>query len=197
MADVPVRARHISVPGPGESWERLGFDTSAFAVGGIRFVPGAPELAVHAEGLTSDRPDGLPLHRLSGDARLGGMSRQPTHPNGSVVVDHVVAVTDSLVRTVGALEEAGMEVRLVRGAMAFLRFGECILEVVERDGAPASLWGLVVVVEDIDGLGALVGAPRDAVQPGRRIATVRPEAGLTTALAFMTPRPQPERVRPG
>ncbi len=81
--------------------------------------------------------------------------------------------------------------------MAFLRFGECILEVVERAGVAASLWGLVVVVEDLDGLGPLVGAPRDAVQPGRRIATVRPDAGLTTALAFMTPRPQPERVRPG
>jgi hypothetical protein len=45
------------------------------------------------------------------------------------------------------------------------------------------------VVDDVDGLDPeLVGAPKGAVQPGRRIATVRPEAGLGTAVAFMTPR---------
>jgi hypothetical protein len=75
--------------------------------------------------------------------------------------------------------------------MAFLRLGECILEVFEGTGAAAGLWGVVVVVPDLDALGPLVGEPRDAVQPGRRIATVRREAGLQTALAFMTPRPQP------
>jgi hypothetical protein len=36
-------------------------------------------------------------------------------------------------------------------------------------------------------LGHLLGAPRDAVQPGRRIATLRREAGLGPAVAFMTP----------
>ena len=40
----------------------------------------------------------------------------------------------------------------------------------------------------IEGLGPLVGPPKDAVQPGRRIATVSPEAGLGTALALMSPR---------
>jgi hypothetical protein len=33
-----------------------------------------------------------------------------------------------------------------------------------------------------------VGEPRAAVQPGRRIATVSRVAGLSTALALMTPR---------
>ncbi len=51
-----------------------------------------------------------------------------------------------------------------------------------------------MVVADLDAcvreLGPLLGAPHDAVQPGRRIATVRREAGMPTALAFMTPRPQ-------
>jgi hypothetical protein len=75
--------------------------------------------------------------------------------------------------------------------LSAMRLGELILEVVERPGAAVAFWGLVVVVPDLDGLGPLVGDPKDAVQPGRRIATVRPEAGLTTALAFMTPRPQP------
>ncbi len=106
------------------------------------------------------------------------------------MVDHVVALTDALPRTTEALEDAGFELRRVAGPMAFFRFGECILELVERGPAPA-LWGVVFVVDDLDGLGPLVGEPRDAVQPGRRIATVRREAGLSTAVAFMTPRPQP------
>jgi hypothetical protein len=58
---------------------------------------------------------------------------------------------------------------------------------------PARLWGLAFVVEDMDRpaevLGDLLGAPRDAVQPGRTIATVRSEAGLGPAVAFMTPGP--------
>jgi hypothetical protein len=37
-----------------------------------------------------------------------------------------------------------------------------------------------------EALGDLLGSPRDAVQPGRRIATLRPEAGLGPAIAFMT-----------
>jgi hypothetical protein len=37
-----------------------------------------------------------------------------------------------------------------------------------------------------EALGDLLGRPRDAVQPGRRIATLRAEAGLGPAIAFMT-----------
>jgi hypothetical protein len=37
-------------------------------------------------------------------------------------------------------------------------------------------------------LGELLGTPRDAVQPGRKIATLRPAAGLGPAIAFMTPQ---------
>ena len=42
------------------------------------------------------------------------------------------------------------------------------------------------IVATLDGL---LGEPRDAVQPGRRIATLRKEAGLGPAIAFMTPGP--------
>ena len=89
-----------------------------------------------------------------------------------------------------------MDVRRVVEAPApksFLRAGPLILEVVEA--GRVALWGLVVVVPDVDGLGELVGTPRDAVQPGRRIAPVRRTAGLSVQLAFMTPRPQ--RTPPG
>jgi hypothetical protein len=51
----------------------------------------------------------------------------------------------------------------------------------------------VAVVPDLAVLGPQVGEPHDAVQPGRRIASVRRDAGLRAPLAFMTPRPQPAR----
>jgi hypothetical protein len=57
---------------------------------------------------------------------------------------------------------------------------------------PAHCWGLVFTVTDLDELVGswsddVVSRPRDAVQPGRRIASLRRGAGLATAVAFMTP----------
>jgi hypothetical protein len=122
------------------------------------------------------------------------------HPNGTVGLDHVVVFTPALDRTLEALQGAGLDLRRVREAcgdppvrQGFFRLGDVILEVagpVGEDG-PARFWGLVAVVADLDAAvaagGGLVGTPKDAVQPGRRIATVRREAGLGVPLAFMTP----------
>jgi hypothetical protein len=180
-----VAARTISVPDEAAAWERLGF--AGAQVGGVRLEFGAERLGVAADGLASERPAGLALVHADGAAA----GPPPEHPNGAVVLDHVVAITDDLGRTLDALVAAGLDLRREAPPMAFLRLGELILEVVERPGATVGLWGLVVVVPDLSALGDLVGEPKDAVQPGRRIATVRREAGLGTALAFMTPRPQP------
>lgn len=132
----------------------------------------------------------------------------PPHPNGVVSIDHLVAFTPELSRTVAALEEGGLELRRIReqptpagaGHQAFFRLDDVILEVIEapesshmRGGGhrPARFWGLAFLVRDLDDtvgfLGDLVGEPRDAVQPGRRIATLRPTAGLGPAIAFMSP----------
>jgi hypothetical protein len=77
--------------------------------------------------------------------------------------------------------------------MAFHRLGPLVLEVVGGGERPA-LWGLVVVVADLDAcareLAPLLGDVRAAVQSGRRIATVRAEAGVPVALALMTPQPR-------
>jgi hypothetical protein len=59
-----------------------------------------------------------------------------------------------------------------------------ILEVVERGADPPRFWGLVVVVDD-PGAVPRAGPPKNAVQPRRRIATVK---GLGTALAVMSRR---------
>ncbi len=73
--------------------------------------------------------------------------------------------------------------------------GGLIVEIVERpevDADVAAFWGVVVDVEDLDAACARLGedrvsGPRDAVQPGRRIATVREHVGLGVPLALMTP----------
>jgi hypothetical protein len=140
-----------------------------------------------------------------GDGPAGGVA--PTHPNGAAQVDHVVMLSPDLDRSVGELESQGFDLRRRREGptpggstrQAFFRAGEPILEVVQApegtsvawdSGAHARLWGLAFTVEDMErtaeALGELLGRPRDAVQPGRRIATLRPEAGLGPAVAFMT-----------
>jgi Glyoxalase-like domain len=134
----------------------------------------------------------------------------PPHPNGAVRVDHVVMLSPDLDRTVEELRSDGFDLRRRREGdtpggstrQAFFRAGEPILEVVQApegtsvarhpDG-PSRLWGLAFLVADMEqtaaALGDLLGTPREAVQPGRRIATLRPDAGLGPAIAFMTPGP--------
>ena len=140
------------------------------------------------------------------DARDAPGEPAAPHPNGAVAVDHVVMLSPDLDATVAELRGEGFDLcRLREGdtpggstRQAFFRAGEPILEVVQAPegtsaarGGAARLWGLALTVEDMDAaadaLGDLLGTPRDAVQPGRRIATVRPEAGLGPAVAFMTP----------
>ena len=167
---------------PPEAWERLGFavEGGAIALDGEQIVltgRGGGILEVRAPGVSE--ADGLPLR-----AEAPRDAAAAAHPNGATVVDHVVVLTGSLSRTVGALTAAGLDLRRQLPGMAFLRLGPYILEVVERGGDPARFWGLVVVVPDP---GAVPGAgpAKDAVQPGRRIATVR---GLGTELALLSPR---------
>jgi len=54
-------------------------------------------------------------------------------------------------------------------------------------------WGLVIVVISLEELAQRLGDQlseiRPAVQPGRRIATLRESAGLSPAIAFMSPEP--------
>jgi hypothetical protein len=135
------------------------------------------------------------------------------HPNGVTALDHVVAISPDLDRTIAALEAAGLDLRRVReeptpaGAprQAFFRLGAPILEVVqepaearERAGGsthrPAFFWGLTLVAPDLDATVAWLGddragKAREAVQPGRRIATLRRSAGLAVPVALITPPP--------
>jgi len=55
-------------------------------------------------------------------------------------------------------------------------------------GAPPAAWAAAGFA--VDGDGPALGPARDAVQPGRRIATVRDAACLGVPVALMTPHPR-------
>jgi len=124
-----------------------------------------------------------------------------SHELGASGLDHVVVMTNDLDRTSTAIDAAmGCELKRVRevGTMrqGFHRIGRggLIVEVVERpeiDEGPAAFWGLVLNVDDIDAACDRIGegrisAPKDAVQPGRRIATIDKDVGLGLPVALMT-----------
>lgn len=144
----------------------------------------------------------------AGAAGPGGAlpeTERATHPNGAVRIDHVVILSPDLDRTTVAFAAVGVEARRTREAgrrrdgtptlQRFFRLGEVIVELVgpaEPSGAgPAHFWGLAHVVADIDDavrlLSGRISVVRDAVQPGRRIATLD-VAGLSVPTALMSER---------
>lgn len=185
---------------------------------GIRLVGADPALV--DTGRVGTGIVGWSLGGLPGGWRDGGIDGIPTtasdrpaapagrHPNGVLSIDHVVLLSPDLGRTVDALAAVGLESRRERegqlgGApmrQVFYRLGEVILEVVgapdTRSGGPSTLWGLTHVVADIDAavarLGDAAGRVKDAVQPGRRIATLRHRSfRMSVRTALITPRSRP------
>jgi hypothetical protein len=142
------------------------------------------------------------------DASAQAPDAPAAHPNGVRAIDHVVLTTPDTARTFETLEAAGFELRRVRDAgtpqrplrQGFLLFADVLLEVVGPPepapgtaSAPAALWGITLVAEDLGAAAAAFGAgslsaPRPAVQPGREIAVVARAAGLGVRVALMTPR---------
>jgi hypothetical protein len=123
------------------------------------------------------------------------------HPNRIDAIDHLVVATPDVDRTTRALEAIGTSARrTIDGARGdadvryrFFRLGPCVLELigpVEPSGdGPARFVGLAFSAPSLDGLGPHASDPRDAVQPGRRIVTVRTrELGISVPVAVLTPR---------
>jgi hypothetical protein len=216
----PASLAELVVGGAPGPWRALGFAVAhgRTRVGGVtvRLDPAAGRGLVgwRLRGLRDADLDGLPT-TLDGGPALDPAPAS-IHPNRAMAVDHVVVATPDLERTAAALGAAGLRERRRRQAgspgrpavQAFYRLGEVVLEVVgSRDApaGPARFWGVVFTVADLeacaDDLGERLGAVRDAVQPGRRIATVRAAAGLGLPVALMTPppaaSPRPGRGRSG
>lgn len=217
----------LTVADASQAWRALGFTVvgGVCAVGKVRIRltgRGAGDgEATARSGLTGWSLRGVEATDLDGLATTRSDARPPAaaapHPNGVVALDHVVAMTPDLERTIAALRDAGLDLRRVRegptpaGAprQAFFRLGATILEVVqepaeaiERAGGdhPAFFWGLAFTVEDIEAAVALLGeratAVRAAIQPGRHIATLRRAAGLAIPVALITPRSSEARAAP-
>jgi hypothetical protein len=193
----------LAIADPPDRWVELGFaidGDSNLDLGGVRIRLGGA-----GRGITS-----WSIRRVAAMGSIDGLPTPvprmilpppfSTHPNGATGLDHVVILTPDFDRTSGALDRAGIPLRRTRDAgnmrQGFRRLGPAILELVhspDLDGPDARFWGLVVVVISIDELAERLGDHlseiRPAVQPGRRIATLRDSAGLSTAVAFMSPEP--------
>ncbi|HKO38399.1 MAG TPA: hypothetical protein VJU14_08530 [Solirubrobacterales bacterium] len=205
-----VTLDELVVADPPESWEACGFQvegaTCVLSDVRIRFAKeeGRGLIRWSLRGVDSVELDGLPTDLSDRPPPADS----PTHPNGIASLDHVVAISSDLDRTVAALVAAGLDLRRIReeptpaGAprQAFFRLGATILEVVqeppeatERHGGdrPAFFWGLALTAPDLEQtaefLGDRVSEVRDAVQPGRQIATLRRSAGLSVPVALITP----------
>lgn len=208
MAPTPT-IDEIVVGDPPETWVAAGFtvdDDGVSRIGSVRIrLVGRDEgkriLRWSWRGLASTDLDGLAT-----SASDRAPAAAATHPNGTLSIDHVVVASPDDTRTTRALEAAGLTARRVRqtdtyGAamrQTFFRAGEVIIELVgspEPSGeGPAGFFGLAFTVADLDAtaarLGDALGAVKDAVQPQRRIATLRHKAlGLSVAIAFMSPEP--------
>ena len=183
-----------------QAWQRLGFTITGsakneIALGGMRLCLGADGDGIVGwtfRNLTDGNLDGLNASPAS-----GGPPAPVEHANTASAVDHVVALTPDFDRTVARLRDAGLDYRRTRDAgdgarQAFFVLGPCLLELGGPVDGEVRFWGLTIVVDDLDAaaerLGDRLGPIKDAVQPGRRIATVRPEAGLGVPVAFMSPR---------
>ncbi|MEA2429000.1 MAG: hypothetical protein QOF37_2628 [Thermoleophilaceae bacterium] len=188
----------ILLADPPLAWEQLGFTVldGVVPLGGVRIRLGVPGEGIVGWTLRGDLHDhdldGLPTS--TSDA---GPPEPVEHPIAAAAVDHVVALTPDFDRTVGRLRAAGLDYRATRDAgnghrQAFFVVGPCLLELGGPSDGDVRFWGLTLVVDDLDAaaarLGDRLGAVKEAVQPGRRIATLRREAGLGVPLALMTPR---------
>jgi hypothetical protein len=206
-----VTLDELTVADAPERWRECGFSVEGdvCVLGEVRVRFAAEEgkrglTGWSLRGIESTDLDGLPTAR----SERPPPGEAPPHPNGVTALDHVVAISSDLDRTVERLVAAGLDLRRVReeptpaGAprQAFFRLGPVILEAVqeppeatERHGGdrPAFFWGLALTAPDLERtvsyLGDRVSEARPAVQPGRRIATLRREAGLSVPTALITP----------
>jgi hypothetical protein len=174
----------LDVAGDADAWRDAGFtvdDDGTMRVGHLRMQTGVGTRGISAWHL-ADEPVVAPAE----------------HPNTTTLLDHLVVFTDDPARTTEKYGELGLQPRRVREVgngttQTFFRAGGVIIELVGPipDVTGERFWGLAFTVADLDGcaacLGDALGAAKDAVQPGRQIATLRhKQVGLTIPIAFMS-----------
>lgn len=195
MTPATIGIDELYVADPADAWTQAGFtvDGGVCHIGRVRIRlvgrgRGTGTVGWSLRGLPPDGSledlDGIPTTRSDTDP-----AAPATHANGVTAIDHIVVLSPDLDRTVASLAAIGVKPRRQRDGelggrpmrQIFFRFGEVIVEVVgspEATGGSAStLWGITYVVSDIDATAVFFGdraSPvKDAVQPGRRITTLR------------------------
>jgi hypothetical protein len=209
-APMTITVDEFEVADPADAWTRAGFGVDSDAVCriggvGIRLVGrgrGTGIVGWSLRGLPPDSSledlDGVPTTRSGAVTAVSG-----PHPNGVIAIDHVVLLSPDLGRTVESLAGVGLVPRRERDGelggrlirQIFFRFGEVIVEVVgspeTASEGPSVLWGITYVVADVDATASFFGdrtAPvKEAVQPGRRITTLRhDELGMSVRSAMIS-----------
>jgi len=204
-----ITVAEIAVADAPEAWARAGFAVDSddvCRIGGVNIRlagsgRGSGIVGWSLRGLpdgSADELDGIPTTRSNAVVSMPAL-----HPNGVTDIDHIVLFSPDLDRTVAALAAIGVEPRRERDAQLggrpirqiFVRFGDVIIEVVGSPEAaiegPSTLWGITYEVANIDATAAYFGdrtAPvKDAVQPGRRITTLRhDELGMSVRSAMIS-----------
>jgi hypothetical protein len=173
----------LDVAGDATAWEAAGFMVDdGVRVGQLHLRIDEGESGIGTMELTEVAP-----------------SNEVAHPNGALILDHLVVFSPDPEETTNAYAKFGWEPRRTRDAgggrtQTFFKSGEIVIELIGPmpHVAEAQLWGLAFTVRDLDACAALLGDAlgriKDAVQSGRQIATLRHEAcGLTIPIAFMSP----------
>lgn len=195
-----VTVDELEVADLPDAWAQAGFSVDpggdagpVCRVGGVRIrlvgrdrgtgIVGWSLRSLPADG-TFELLDGIPTARS-----MTATAEAASHANGVTAIDHIVLLSPDLDRTIASMATIGEQPRRERDTelggrpmrQVFFRLGEVILEVVgspetASDG-PSTLWGITYTVADIDATAAFfgdrTGPVKDAVQPGRRIATLR------------------------
>ena len=194
----------LDVAADPAAWRALGFTVDEHDVCAVDGVA----IRLGREGR---RISGWAVAGVPGDVEVDGLPAVPappqavpaSHANGTVALDHLVVMSPDPDRTIEALGVHGIEPRRQRHTdqygppftQTFFRLGRPILELIGPESPagpePARFYGVAFTVDDLDATSALLGdrlgRVKDAVQPGRRIATLRREAGAGIPLAFMSP----------
>jgi hypothetical protein len=205
----------LDVAADPDAWRALGFvvdDDDMCAVDGVAIRLDSAGRKISGWAL-ADVPGGVEVDGLPTVPAPPLRATTASHANGTVALDHLVVMSPDPDRTIKALAAHGVEPRRQRHTdqygppftQTFFRLGRPILELIgpvaPAGSEPARFYGIAFTVRDLDATAALLGdrlgRVKDAVQPERRIATLRREAGAGIPLAFMSPGPDSLHVGAG
>jgi hypothetical protein len=203
-----ITVDEIHVADPVSAWRDAGFTVDpdgVCRVGAVRVRLVGREHGIGIVGWTlRGLSCGAQLDGIPSDSSDTAPAEGAVHANGAAAIDHIVLLSTNLTRTVSSLAAVGLHPRRERDAdmggqpmrQIFFRLGAVILEVVGAPDAagdgPSSLWGITYVVGDIEATAAFFGdralPVKDAVQPGRRITTLRHrDLGMSVRTAMISP----------